>query len=105
MKTGKTILAMLLIVRLLLGLCGGMVYADAVPPPEETTVEVDPTLAFAPFPGDANIAYVQDGSIGIFYLGGLASLIVRVYGTAGKPISLFAENGSVSFTALQEFVA
>lgn len=47
--------------------------------------------------------YIQDGSVGIFYLDGQAALTVRLYGTTGKPIYLFAENNSVTFTTLRQF--
>ncbi|MBP5295637.1 MAG: DUF4975 domain-containing protein [Lachnospiraceae bacterium] len=45
--------------------------------------------------------YIQDGSVGIFYLDGLASLTVRLYGVSGKPIRLFAENNSVTLSELK----
>ncbi len=47
--------------------------------------------------------YVQDGSVGVFYLDGQAALTVRLYGTAGKPVSLFAQNNAVTFTGLELF--
>ena len=47
--------------------------------------------------------YLQEGSVGLFYIDGLASLNVRLYGVSGKPIRLFAENSSVKFTNLAEF--
>jgi sucrose-6-phosphate hydrolase SacC (GH32 family) len=46
--------------------------------------------------------YVQEGSVGIFYLDG-ASLAVRLYGVSGKPIRLYAENNTVSFADLREY--
>ena len=46
--------------------------------------------------------YIQEGSVGIFYLED-ASLTVRVYGVSGKPVRLYAENNSVTFTALREY--
>lgn len=58
MKTVKSMLAMLLTVSLLMGLCGGLVYADAAPP-ELTTVAVEPSLAFAPLEQPSQIAYEQ----------------------------------------------
>ena len=45
--------------------------------------------------------YIQDGSVGIFYLDGIASLTVRLYGVSGKPIRLFAENNSVTLSDLK----
>ena len=47
--------------------------------------------------------YIQEGSVGIFYLDGEASLTVRVYGVSGKPARLYAENNAVSFTGLREY--
>jgi len=46
--------------------------------------------------------YVQEGSVGIFYVEG-ASLTVRVYGVSGKTIRLYAENNTVTFTDLREY--
>ena len=50
-----------------------------------------------------SFTYIQEGSVGIFYLDGEASLAVRLYGVSGKSIRLFAENNSVSFTELREY--
>ena len=47
--------------------------------------------------------YIQEGSVGIFYLDGEASLTVRLYGVSGKTIRLYAENNTVSFTELREY--
>ena len=47
--------------------------------------------------------YIQEGSVGIFYLDDLASLTVRLYGVSGKPIRVFVENNSVTFTDLREY--
>lgn len=47
--------------------------------------------------------YIQDGSIGIFYLDNQAALLVRLYGVTNKPIYLFAENNSIAFTSLQQY--
>lgn len=50
-----------------------------------------------------SFTYIQDGSVGIFYLDGQAALTVRLYGVTGKPIYLFAENNSVTFTSLRQY--
>ena len=50
-----------------------------------------------------SFTYIQDGSVGVFYLDGMAALNVRLYGTTAKPIYLFAENNSVSFTNLCQY--
>ncbi len=50
-----------------------------------------------------SFTYVQDGSVGIFYLDGQAALTVRLYGVTGKPVSLFAQNNAVTFTGLELF--
>ena len=55
-------------------------------------------------PGKAySFTYLQEGSVGLFYIDGLAALNVRLYGVSGKPVRLFAENNSVKFTDLAEF--
>lgn len=41
--------------------------------------------------------------MGVFYLDGVASLTVRLYGVSGKTIRFFAENNSVAFTDLREY--
>ena len=46
--------------------------------------------------------YIQEGSVGILWLED-ASLTVRVYGVSGKPVRLYAENNTVTFTALREY--
>ncbi len=50
-----------------------------------------------------SFTYIQEGSVGIFYIDGVASLTVRLYGASGKAISIFAENNSVLFTSLREY--
>lgn len=47
--------------------------------------------------------YIQEGSMGVFYIDDEAALTVRVYGILGKPIRLFARGNEVSLTCLQEF--
>lgn len=55
-------------------------------------------------PGEIySFTYIQEGSVGIFYIDGIASLTVRLYGVSGKPIQLFAENNSVLFTSLRQY--
>lgn len=49
-----------------------------------------------------SFTYLQEGSVGVFYLDGEASLTVRLYGVSGKPIRLYAENNNVNFSALSE---
>jgi len=46
--------------------------------------------------------YLQEGSVGMFWLDD-ASLTVRVYGVSGKPVRLYVENNTVSFSGLREF--
>ena len=50
-----------------------------------------------------SFTYLQEGSVGIFWLDDIASLTVRLYGVSGKDIRLFAENNTVSFTELREY--
>ena len=47
--------------------------------------------------------YIQEGSVGVFYIDGEAALTVRIYGASGKPIKLFAENNTVTFTSLRQY--
>ena len=50
-----------------------------------------------------SFTYIQEGSVGIFWLGEDASLTVRLYGVSGKPIRLFAENNTITFSDLREY--
>lgn len=50
-----------------------------------------------------SFTYIQEGSVGIFYIDDVAALTVRLYGVSGKPIKLFAENNSVTFSSLQQY--
>lgn len=55
-------------------------------------------------PGETySFTYLQEGSVGVFYIDGLAALTVRLYGVSGKAIRFFAENNSVAFTDLNEY--
>ena len=49
--------------------------------------------------------YMQEGSVGVFYIDGEAALTARIYGVSGKPIRLFSENNTVEFKELKEFTA
>lgn len=62
----------------------------------ETAVDLLPGKAYS-------FTYVQEGSVGIFYIDGMASLTVRLYGVSGKPVQLFAENNSVLFSSLRQY--
>lgn len=53
---------------------------------------------------DYSFTYIQEGSVGVFYIDDMASLTVRLYGVSGKPIKLFAKDNSVSFSSLQQFI-
>lgn len=44
--------------------------------------------------------YIQEGSIGVFYIDGKASLTVRLYGCTGKNVKLFASNNSVYLSSV-----
>ncbi len=55
-------------------------------------------------PGEEyTFTYIQEGSVGIFYIDDVAALTVRIYGATGKPVRLFAENNQVEFKSLKEF--
>ena len=50
-----------------------------------------------------SFTYIQEGSVGVFYIDGIAALTVRLYGASGKTIQLFAENNAVLFSSLREY--
>ena len=50
-----------------------------------------------------SFTYIQEGSVGVFYIDGDTSLTVRLYGVTGKSIMLFAENGTAEFTDLRQY--
>lgn len=52
---------------------------------------------------DYSFTYIQEGSVGVFYVDAVAALTVRIYGVTGKPIRLFAENNHVVFSCLREY--
>lgn len=52
-----------------------------------------------------SFTYIQEGSVGIFYIDGMAALTVRLYGVSGKPVRLFAENNAVLFSSLRQYSA
>lgn len=62
----------------------------------ETAVNLQPGETYA-------FTYIQEGSVGIFYIDGMASLTVRLYGASGKPVQLFAQNNSVLFSSLRQY--
>lgn len=50
-----------------------------------------------------SFTYIQEGSVGVFYLDGQAALTVRIYGASGKPIMLFTQNNAVLFSSLRQY--
>ena len=50
-----------------------------------------------------SFTYIQEGSVGVFYIDGAAALTVRLYGASGKPVQLFAKDNSVQFTSLEQY--
>ncbi|MBR6380874.1 MAG: hypothetical protein IKS07_04260 [Lachnospiraceae bacterium] len=50
-----------------------------------------------------SFTYIQEGSVGTFFIDGETSLTVRIYGVTGKSIRLFAGNNTVLFTDLREY--
>lgn len=50
-----------------------------------------------------SFTYIQEGSVGVFYIDGMVAMTVRIYGASGKPIMLFAENNAVMFTSLRQY--
>ena len=65
-------------------------------PIAETEIHLEPGKDYA-------FTYVQEGSVGVFYIDGMAALTVRLYGVSGKPVRLFAQNNSVTFSALEQY--
>ena len=45
--------------------------------------------------------YIQEDSVGIFYLDGLTAFTVRMYGISDKPMYLFAKGSQVTFSGLE----
>ena len=68
----------------------------------EGTTQITETEAKLEAGKEYAFTYIQEGSVGIFYLDD-AALTVRIYGVSGKPIRLYAENNTVSFTELREY--
>ena len=62
----------------------------------ESPARLEPNREYA-------FTYIQEGSVGFFYLDGEAALTIRLYGVSGKSIRLFAENNAVSFSELREY--
>ena len=55
-------------------------------------------------PGEScPFTYIQEGSVGVLYLGDKAALTVRLYGVGGKSIRLYAANNNVVFSNLHEY--
>ena len=73
-----------------------LVFNEGSTPITETAAILEPGETYS-------FTYIQDGSVGIFYLDGAASLTVRLYGVSGKTIQLFAENNAIQFTSLREY--
>ncbi|MBR3525176.1 MAG: DUF4975 domain-containing protein [Lachnospiraceae bacterium] len=51
-----------------------------------------------------DFTYIQEDSVGVFYIGDTAAFTVRLYGVGGKPLYLFAEDCDVVFSDLSLFV-
>lgn len=62
----------------------------------ETAVNLEPGKTYT-------FTYLQEGSIGVFYIDGEAALTARIYGVSGKSIRLFATQGKVEFKDLKEY--
>lgn len=50
-----------------------------------------------------NFTYIQEGSVGFFYIDDVTAFSVRLYGVSGKNIRLFAGDNKVTFSNLKEF--
>lgn len=64
----------------------------------ENTVDIQPDREYS-------FTYLQEGSVGVFYLDGQGALTVRLYGVSGKPIKLFAESNTVTFSSLRQYTS
>ena len=73
-----------------------LVFNEGGTPITETAAVLEPGESYS-------FTYIQEGSVGIFYLDGQASLTVRLYGVSGKTIQFFAENNAIQFTSLREY--
>ena len=62
----------------------------------ETAAPLEPGVTYS-------FTYLQEGSVGTFYIDGVAALTVRLYGVSGKAIRLFAENNTVEWSNLCEY--
>lgn len=62
----------------------------------ENAVNIEPNQTYS-------FTYIQEGSVGVFYIDGMAALTVRIYGVSGKNIRLFSENNTVTFTSLRQY--
>ena len=49
---------------------------------------------------DYHFTYIQEDSVGVFYIDDTAAFTVRLYGVTDKPFYLFAENNQVAFSDL-----
>lgn len=65
-------------------------------PISEITIDVAPDTEYT-------FTYIQEGSVGVFYIDDMAALTVRLYGVSGKKIMLFAENNTVQFSELRQY--
>ncbi len=73
-----------------------LLFRDGKLPITETAAELTPGTTYT-------FTYIQEGSVGTFYIDGVAALTVRIYGASGKGIRLFAENNAVQFSSLQQY--
>ena len=65
-------------------------------PIAETEIHLEPGENYS-------FTYIQEGSVGIFYLDDMAALTVRLYGVSGKPVRLFANDNIVTFSGLEQY--
>ena len=64
---------------------------DIAPAAEEIPLEAGKDYPFT---------YLQEDSVGIFYLDGVTAFTVRLYGVSGNPFYLYAQDNSVQFSDL-----
>ncbi len=71
-------------------------FNEGTTPITETAVQLETGKTYS-------FTYLQEGSVGTFYIDGEAALTVRLYGVSGKSIRVFASGNTVDWTNLAEY--
>lgn len=62
----------------------------------EVSVELEANTVY-------EFTYLQEGSVGVFYLDDQAAFTVRLYGVSGKAVKVYSEGNGVTFSELKQF--